>query len=121
MLGLQVIAAAQAILRNSRQVFLAADHSKFHRNAVVRQGNLSQINAFFTVGIISFAVQTVCAVWILDETPKWTYDSIAATAILVAPPESRHKDRFRSHLAEIVQVPDDDFSPLGKFIEKIKK
>ena len=46
---------------------------------------------------------------------------ITATAILVAPPESRHKERFRSHLAEIVQVPDNDFSPLGKFIEKIKK
>ena len=46
---------------------------------------------------------------------------IAATAILVAPPESRHKERFRSHLAEIVQVPDDDFSPLGQFIAKIKK
>ena len=46
---------------------------------------------------------------------------ITATAILVAPPESRHKDRFRSHLAEIVQVPDDDFSPLGQFIAKIKK
>ena len=50
-----------------------------------------------------------------------TSTPIAATAILVAPPESRHKERFRSHLAEIVQVPDDDFSPLGKFIEKIKK
>ena len=46
---------------------------------------------------------------------------ITATAILVAPPESRHKERFRSHLAEIVQVPDNDFSPLGKFIEKIKR
>ena len=46
------------------------------------RGEKNQINAFFTVGIISFAVQTVCAVWILDETPKWTYDSIAATAIL---------------------------------------
>lgn len=44
----QEVRVAQAILRNSRQVFLAADHSKFHRNAVVRQGNLSQINAFFT-------------------------------------------------------------------------
>ena len=46
------------------------------------RGEKNQINAFFTVGIISFAVQTVCAVWILDETPKWTYDSIAATAVL---------------------------------------
>ncbi|WP_227370737.1 DeoR/GlpR family transcriptional regulator [Halomonas sp. M20] len=39
---------AQAIIRNSRQVFLAADYSKFQRNPVVRQGHLSQISALFT-------------------------------------------------------------------------
>lgn len=39
---------AQAIIRNSRQVFLAADHSKFHRNPVVRQGNIAQLDALFT-------------------------------------------------------------------------
>ena len=46
---------------------------------------------------------------------------ISATAIFVAPPESRHKERFRSHLAEIVKVPDNDYSPLSSFIKKIKK
>ncbi|WP_110665601.1 DeoR/GlpR family transcriptional regulator [Salinicola halophilus] len=44
----QEVRVAQAIIQNSRQVFLAADHSKFHRNAVVRQGNLAQLDAFFT-------------------------------------------------------------------------
>ncbi|WP_106478299.1 DeoR/GlpR family transcriptional regulator [Phytohalomonas tamaricis] len=44
----QEVRVAQAIIQNSRQVFLAADHSKFSRNAVVRQGNLSQIQALFT-------------------------------------------------------------------------
>lgn len=44
----QEVRVAQAIIRNSRQVFLAADHSKFQRNAVVRQGNLGQVDAFFT-------------------------------------------------------------------------
>ncbi|MBZ9557071.1 MULTISPECIES: DeoR/GlpR family transcriptional regulator [unclassified Modicisalibacter] len=44
----QEVRVAQAIIRNSRQVFLTADHSKFHRNAVVRQGNISQIDALFT-------------------------------------------------------------------------
>ncbi|MBB3188904.1 DeoR/GlpR family transcriptional regulator [Halomonas cerina] len=39
---------AQAIIHNSRQVFLIADHSKFHRNAVVRQGKITQIDALFT-------------------------------------------------------------------------
>ncbi|TFH87371.1 DeoR/GlpR family transcriptional regulator [Billgrantia azerbaijanica] len=44
----QEVRVAQAILRNSRQVFLATDHSKFQRNPVVRQGNLAQLDALFT-------------------------------------------------------------------------
>ncbi len=44
----QEVRVAQAIIENSRQVFLIADHSKFHRNAVVRQGNITQIDALFT-------------------------------------------------------------------------
>jgi DeoR family transcriptional regulator, glycerol-3-phosphate regulon repressor len=39
---------AQAIINNSRQVFLAADHSKFGRNAMVNLGHISQITALFT-------------------------------------------------------------------------
>jgi DeoR family glycerol-3-phosphate regulon repressor len=44
----QEVRVAQAIIRNSRQVLLAADHSKFHRNPVVRQGHIEQIDALFT-------------------------------------------------------------------------
>ncbi|MGM0703438.1 DeoR/GlpR family transcriptional regulator [Halomonas faecis] len=44
----QEVRVAQAIIRNSRQVFLATDHSKFQRNPVVRQGNLAQLDALFT-------------------------------------------------------------------------
>ncbi|TNH71512.1 DeoR/GlpR family transcriptional regulator [Aeromonas hydrophila] len=39
---------AQAIIAHSRQVFLAADHTKFGRNAMVNLGNLSQIHSLFT-------------------------------------------------------------------------
>ncbi len=42
------VRVAQAIISNSRRVFLAADHSKFGRNALVRLGSLSQISALFT-------------------------------------------------------------------------
>ncbi|KUI98666.1 glycerol-3-phosphate regulon repressor DeoR family [Vibrio sp. MEBiC08052] len=38
----------QAIIENSRSVFLAVDHSKFGRNAMVKLGNISQINTLFT-------------------------------------------------------------------------
>ncbi|MDT0501237.1 MULTISPECIES: DeoR/GlpR family transcriptional regulator [unclassified Halomonas] len=44
----QEVRVAQAIIRNSRKVFLATDHSKFQRNPVVRQGNLAQLDALFT-------------------------------------------------------------------------
>ncbi len=46
---------------------------------------------------------------------------ITATSILVAPPESRHKERFRSHLADIIQIPGNDFSALEPFVTQIKQ
>ncbi|MFB9884823.1 DeoR/GlpR family transcriptional regulator [Balneatrix alpica] len=39
---------AQSIIQNSKQVFLAADHSKFGRSAMVRLGNLSQVHTLVT-------------------------------------------------------------------------
>ena len=39
---------ARAIMGNSRQVFLVADHSKFNRSAMVRIGNLEEVDALFT-------------------------------------------------------------------------
>ncbi|EGQ7852200.1 DeoR/GlpR family transcriptional regulator [Vibrio vulnificus] len=38
----------QAIIENSRSVYLAVDHSKFGRNAMVKLGNISQINMLIT-------------------------------------------------------------------------
>jgi DeoR family glycerol-3-phosphate regulon repressor len=42
------VRAARAIIDNSRKVFLAADHSKFGRNAMVRLGDLTEIDDLFT-------------------------------------------------------------------------
>jgi DeoR family glycerol-3-phosphate regulon repressor len=42
------VRAAQAIVENSRAVYLAADHTKFGRNAMVRLGAIDQIDALFT-------------------------------------------------------------------------
>ncbi|WP_445928824.1 DeoR family transcriptional regulator [Marinimicrobium sp. C2-29] len=42
----RVVRVAQAIIENSRQVLLAAAHSKFERNAMVRFGNISQTDHF---------------------------------------------------------------------------
>jgi len=42
------VRVARAIMDNSNQVLLAADHSKFGRDALVRMAHLSQIDALFT-------------------------------------------------------------------------
>jgi DeoR family transcriptional regulator, glycerol-3-phosphate regulon repressor len=42
------VRAARAIIDNSRSVFLAADHTKFGRNAMVRLGGVAEIDALFT-------------------------------------------------------------------------
>lgn len=44
----QEVRVAQAIIQNSRKVFLGADHTKFGRNAMVHLGDISQISAVFT-------------------------------------------------------------------------
>lgn len=44
----QEVRVAQAIIEHSRAVYLAADHSKFGRNAMIRLGNLSQADHLFT-------------------------------------------------------------------------
>ncbi len=45
---LREVKVAQAIIRASRQVWLAADHSKFNRPAMVEVGRLDQVDQLFT-------------------------------------------------------------------------
>jgi DeoR family glycerol-3-phosphate regulon repressor len=45
---LREVKVTQAIIRASRQVWLAADHSKFNRPAMVEVGRLDQIDTLFT-------------------------------------------------------------------------
>jgi DeoR family glycerol-3-phosphate regulon repressor len=42
------VRAARAIIDNSRKVYLAADHTKLGRNAMVRLGSIEEIDALFT-------------------------------------------------------------------------
>ncbi|WP_462381221.1 DeoR/GlpR family transcriptional regulator [Pseudomonas sp. Marseille-QA0892] len=44
----QEVRVSQAIIENARKVFLAADVSKFGRNAMTRLGTLEQIDVMFT-------------------------------------------------------------------------
>lgn len=42
------VTAARSIIDNSRKVFLVTDHTKFGRNAMVRLGNIQEVDAMFT-------------------------------------------------------------------------
>lgn len=44
----QEVRVAQSIISNSREVFLAADHAKFGRSAMVRLGNITQVDRLFS-------------------------------------------------------------------------
>jgi len=44
----QEVRVSKAIVSNSRNIFLAADHSKFGRDAMTRLGNISQVHHVFT-------------------------------------------------------------------------
>lgn len=44
----QEVRVAQAIIQNSRKIFLGADHTKFGRNAMVHLGDISQMSKVFT-------------------------------------------------------------------------
>jgi DeoR family transcriptional regulator, glycerol-3-phosphate regulon repressor len=45
---LDEVLCAQAIIRNSRRVFLVTDHSKFGRPALVKVGHITEISALYT-------------------------------------------------------------------------
>ncbi|MDX1475745.1 MAG: DeoR/GlpR family transcriptional regulator [Reinekea sp.] len=44
----QEVRVSKAIVENSRNIFLAADHSKFGRDAMTRLGNITQVDRVFT-------------------------------------------------------------------------
>ncbi|WP_260500301.1 DeoR/GlpR family DNA-binding transcription regulator [Aquabacterium sp. J223] len=57
------VSVAKAILAQSREVWLAADHSKFNRPAMVELGRLSQVDLLFT-----------------DQAPPASFDALLAEA-----------------------------------------
>ncbi len=67
------VRVAQRIMANSTQVFLAADHTKFGRNAMCRSAQVDQIDALFTDRAPSPAYLAVleAAGVALHVTPAW--------------------------------------------------
>jgi DeoR family glycerol-3-phosphate regulon repressor len=50
---------SRTIIKNSRQVFLVADHTKFVRKSIVRMAHISEVDALFTDRLPSDAMQAV--------------------------------------------------------------
>lgn len=60
---IQEVGVSQSILRQSRQTFLVADHSKLSRSAPARIASLSEINALFTDRPLPAGLADSCADW----------------------------------------------------------
>ena len=54
------VKVSQAIMANSRNVFLAADQTKFRRDAMVNSGSLSDIAALFICGALPLKLSQAC-------------------------------------------------------------
>jgi len=55
----QEVRVSKAIIQNSRNIFLAADHSKFGRDAMTRLGNISEVHHVFTSAEPSESIQKI--------------------------------------------------------------
>jgi len=77
------VRVTQAIIENSRQVFLVADQSKFERCAMVRLGNINQVDALFTDHPPPPHIMDI-----LDETNVLLYTADADIRRTIRPAES---------------------------------
>ncbi|SFJ95442.1 DeoR/GlpR family DNA-binding transcription regulator [Celeribacter neptunius] len=60
---IQEVSVSQAILRQSRKIFLVSDHTKFSRSAPARIASLSDIDVFFTDQPIPADLSQACSNW----------------------------------------------------------
>jgi DeoR family transcriptional regulator, glycerol-3-phosphate regulon repressor len=60
---IQEVGVSQAILKQARQRFLVADHTKFKRRAPARIGSLAQMDKFFTDAALSDVLANACRGW----------------------------------------------------------
>lgn len=60
---IQEVGVTKAIIRQSRKVFLVADHSKFKRSAPARIGSLAEVDVLFTDQPVAPALARGCRDW----------------------------------------------------------
>ena len=87
------VKVAQAIIRASRQLWLAADHSKFHRAAMVEVGRLDQVDTLIT-----------------DAAPPAAFTALLAAAG-VACVIAGDQGSLHSEVSTPVQTPDSSLHP----------
>nr|WP_290428690.1 DeoR/GlpR family DNA-binding transcription regulator [Defluviimonas salinarum] len=60
---IQEVSVSQTLLRQSRKVFLVADHSKFRRTAPARIASISEVDAVFTDQPLPKTLEARCRDW----------------------------------------------------------
>lgn len=60
---IQEVSVSQAILKQSRKIFLVADHTKLSRTAPARIASLADIDTFFTDKALPAELAASCDVW----------------------------------------------------------
>lgn len=60
---IQEVSVSQAILKQSRKIFLVADHTKLSRTAPARIASLADIDTFFTDKTLPAELTASCDVW----------------------------------------------------------
>lgn len=83
---IQEVGVSQTIIRQSRDVFLVADHTKFQRNAPARIGSLADIACFFTDQPVSQALQRACTEWATDVQVARSGSNVMPITSSVVPP-----------------------------------
>ena len=106
------VKVAQAIIAQSREVWLVADHSKFTRRAMVQLAHLSQVDVLFTDAPLTPAAAQQMLSSVVDETFNCVsvdgHMSTNDTVLLLAngaaggpPLEGAELERFRQTLHEV--------------------
>ena len=85
---MHVIMCTMYICNWAPRLALRGPSGSLQRSFVATKSEKTQINAVFTLGVMSFAVQTVLAIWVMDDhdglSPHAAYATALTTVVLVA-------------------------------------
>ena len=79
--SMHVIMCTMYVCNWAPRLALRGPSGSLQRAFVATKSEKVQINVIFTIGVISFAAQTIFAVWVIDDSPKPTPHALYASAM----------------------------------------